>query len=216
MWDHAAWLDFVAKAREQGLHIPEEMHAYLGEVLEAMKRFYTATASTQGIEKAMTDIAKDSAGFITEQKGAWGHIEWEAFAKRVQENTMHLSDEATSYLGGIVESMKALYSVSPVSKVVKKVSETTGAKIGKKSATKPATNTGTKTAAGKDDLTAISGVGPALQKKLNASGIHSYAQIAALTDADIDRLEQDIIKFSGRIRREDWVGQARALEQRSE
>lgn len=61
-----------------------------------------------------------------------------------------------------------------------------------------------------DDLKLISGVGPALEKKLNACGIVNYRELAALSDADIDRVEATIKSF-GRIRRDDWIGQAKAL-----
>ncbi|MDZ7622148.1 MAG: hypothetical protein U5O69_07100 [Candidatus Competibacteraceae bacterium] len=50
-----------------------------------------------------------------------------------------------------------------------------------------------------------------LEEKLNAAGIDRYRQIAVLTDADIDHLESEVIHLSGRIRRDDWIGQARAL-----
>jgi predicted flap endonuclease-1-like 5' DNA nuclease len=63
----------------------------------------------------------------------------------------------------------------------------------------------------KDDLKMISGIGPVLEGKLNADGIFTYRQIATLTDADIDRLESEVINFSGRIRRDDWIGQAGEL-----
>ena len=63
----------------------------------------------------------------------------------------------------------------------------------------------------RDDLKLLNGIGPVLEGKLNAAGIHSYRQLAALTDADIDRLESEAITFSGRVRREDWIGQAKAL-----
>lgn len=63
----------------------------------------------------------------------------------------------------------------------------------------------------KDDLQMISGIGPVLEGKLNADGICTYRQIAVLTDADIDRLESEVINFSGRIRRDDWIGQAKEL-----
>jgi predicted flap endonuclease-1-like 5' DNA nuclease len=39
----------------------------------------------------------------------------------------------------------------------------------------------------------------------------SYAQIAALTDAEITELETNVIKFAGRIKRDDWIGQATQL-----
>ncbi len=62
-----------------------------------------------------------------------------------------------------------------------------------------------------DDLKLINGIGPVLEGKLNAAGIRSYRQLATLTDADIDHLESEVIHFSGRIRREEWIDQARTL-----
>jgi predicted flap endonuclease-1-like 5' DNA nuclease len=64
-----------------------------------------------------------------------------------------------------------------------------------------------------DDLKQISGVGPALEKKLIANGVTSFKQIAAWNDADIAKVEADVFggSFAGRIKRDDWIGQARAL-----
>lgn len=135
IWDHSAWSDFISSAQKQGVDLSEEMQSYLGEVLEAMKRFYAAAASTKGIEKAMTKITRDSAAFINDQKGVWGHAEWEAFTKGVQKNTMSLSEETTSYLGGLLESMKAFYSISPPPAPAKK---TTAKRSAAKAAKKPA------------------------------------------------------------------------------
>lgn len=61
-----------------------------------------------------------------------------------------------------------------------------------------------------DDLKAISGVGPALEKKLNALGVYKYEQIAAWKKADIQWVD-DRLKSRGRIERDDWVRQAREL-----
>ncbi|MFO1422039.1 MAG: hypothetical protein U1F70_00045 [Candidatus Competibacteraceae bacterium] len=60
-----------------------------------------------------------------------------------------------------------------------------------------------------DDLKLINGIGPALEKKLNACGVTNFRELATLSDADIQRIEV-AIKFTGRIRREDWIGQAKA------
>lgn len=65
-------------------------------------------------------------------------------------------------------------------------------------------------AAGADDLKKLSGVGPALEKKLLAAGITSFAQIAAWTEADIADFDEKL-SFKGRIEREGWVEQAKAL-----
>ncbi len=61
-----------------------------------------------------------------------------------------------------------------------------------------------------DDLKLISGIGLALEKKLRKQGLSSYRQLAALGDQDITRIEA-AIKATGRIRREDWIGQAKTL-----
>ncbi len=61
-----------------------------------------------------------------------------------------------------------------------------------------------------DDLTKIKGVGPKLQDKLHGLGIRTYRQIADLTAADIARIDETL-NFRGRIEREAWVDQAKAL-----
>ena len=61
-----------------------------------------------------------------------------------------------------------------------------------------------------DDLKKISGVGPVLEKKLNDLGITQYAQVAAFTAEDIAKVD-DALSFKGRIERDDWLGQAKAL-----
>lgn len=61
-----------------------------------------------------------------------------------------------------------------------------------------------------DDLKKISGVGPVLEKKLNALGITTYAQVAAFTAEDIARVD-DVLSFKGRIERENWIEQAKDL-----
>lgn len=63
---------------------------------------------------------------------------------------------------------------------------------------------------GTDDLKLIHGVGPALERMLNAEGILSYRQIAAWSEADIERMAGRLKRFGGRIRKDDWVGQAAA------
>lgn len=60
-----------------------------------------------------------------------------------------------------------------------------------------------------DDLKLINGIGRALEKKLHTCGVTTYRQLATMNDADIERVEA-IIKSFGRIRRDDWIGQARA------
>ena len=64
-------------------------------------------------------------------------------------------------------------------------------------------------AASGDDLTRIKGLGPKLSTTLHGAGVTSFAQIAAWSDADIDRIDAQLGRFQGHIRRDDWVGQAK-------
>ncbi len=65
-------------------------------------------------------------------------------------------------------------------------------------------------AAGADDLKQLSGVGPALEKKLHEAGVTTFAQIAAWTEEDIAAMDEKL-SFKGRIEREGWVEQAKEL-----
>jgi small subunit ribosomal protein S2 len=61
-----------------------------------------------------------------------------------------------------------------------------------------------------DDLTKLTGVGPQLEKKLNDAGIYHYWQLAAMKPNDVARIDRDL-KLHGRIERDNWISQARAL-----
>lgn len=65
-------------------------------------------------------------------------------------------------------------------------------------------------AAGADDLKKLSGVGPALEKKLIEAGVTTFAQIAAWGEAEIAEFDEKL-SFKGRIEREGWVEQAKEL-----
>ncbi len=64
----------------------------------------------------------------------------------------------------------------------------------------------------RDDLKMIKGIGPAIQKTLNEMGIRRFVQIADMSEYDIDRVAQRLKGFRSRIYREDWIGQARDLQ----
>ena len=63
-----------------------------------------------------------------------------------------------------------------------------------------------------DDLTRIQGISPQMQSRLNELGIFHYWQLAELTPEDVARIE-DGLGVKGRIVRDDWAGQARALNE---
>ncbi|MHA6688110.1 proton-conducting membrane transporter [Mesorhizobium sp. A556] len=63
---------------------------------------------------------------------------------------------------------------------------------------------------GKDILRRLIGIGPVNERRLNEHGTTTFAQIAAWTAADIRSVE-DYLQFDGRIKREQWVQQAKLL-----
>ena len=60
------------------------------------------------------------------------------------------------------------------------------------------------------NLSLISGVGPTIEKKLRAAGITGWSQIAAWTEEDIARVDEELA-LRGRAKREEWVEQAKEL-----
>jgi hypothetical protein len=63
-----------------------------------------------------------------------------------------------------------------------------------------------------DDLKLINGIGPAVEKRLNGVGIFTFAQLAALSPADVAAAVTDLAGLSAeRIVKQDWIGQAHKL-----
>jgi len=67
---------------------------------------------------------------------------------------------------------------------------------------------------GADDLKRLKGVGPKLEAVLNDLGFYHFDQIAALTPAQIEWVD-DRLQFKGRIARDGWTEQARKLAEDS-
>ena len=102
----------------------------------------------------------------------------------------------------------AVAAAAPAKKAApKKAAKVEAPKAEKKAA--PKKSAPAKAAAGADDLKELSGVGPALEKKLLANGVTSFAQIASWGADDIAEFDEKL-SFKGRIEREGWVDQAKA------
>ena len=63
---------------------------------------------------------------------------------------------------------------------------------------------------GADDLKLLKGVGPKLEQTLNELGFYHFDQIASWTEAHVAWVDSRL-KFKGRIERDGWIEQARAL-----
>ncbi len=97
------------------------------------------------------------------------------------------------------------------------------AKVASKSAGMPARSATRKPVAGRiaeptsladvtvaDDLKKIAGIGPRIEQELHTRGIRSYGDLASLGKAALRKLD-DALGLDGRVIRDDWAGQAKAL-----
>lgn len=62
-----------------------------------------------------------------------------------------------------------------------------------------------------DDLKKIKGIGPKLEQLCNSMGFYHFDQIANWSDAEIAWVDQNLEGFRGRVTRDEWVAQAKAL-----
>ncbi|MBF0344983.1 MAG: hypothetical protein HQL06_12235 [Nitrospirae bacterium] len=122
VWDHTAWLEFLAEVKKMGFETNEEMKAYLGTLLESMKKFYSVATSTEGITNALIGIAENTVGFVKKTNAMWDHNGWLEYIQEVKKKGVALTDETAKYLGSILESTKELYVFPPIAtKLMSKV-----------------------------------------------------------------------------------------------
>ena len=68
-----------------------------------------------------------------------------------------------------------------------------------------------------DDLKQINGIGPAVEKRLQAAGIVTFAQLAGMKPKKLVGLLKGLLGFTEeRITAQDWIGQARQLATEAE
>lgn len=113
-------------------------------------------------------------------------------------------------------SQPAKLRAEPKAKVTKAKPETRKpAKAGASTKAGPKVETPTKASSKvgsskPDDLKKIAGIGPKAEQVLIGQGVHRYADIAAWSKSEAARMDQ-VLGFGGRVERDDWVGQAKAL-----
>ena len=62
-----------------------------------------------------------------------------------------------------------------------------------------------------DDIALLKGVGPKLVALLQSMGVTSLGQIATWSAADVTEIDSKLGAFAGRIKRDNWVDQAKLL-----
>ena len=146
---------------------------------------------------------------------------WEQLAVLTDEEVQKVDSALTEFPGRIkrdkwvmqAREIMANGHVAPDKKPKKHKKQTTSKPSKTDDWRSGTTHFGTPGSSHRDDLKEINGIGPVLEKTLNDFGIQSWEQLAELTVEGVGKIDQ-AISFPGRIEREEWVPQAKALVER--
>ena len=173
------------------------------QVIERQKR--TKSAKSQKAKKAKESEEKAAAKKKADEEKAKKAEEAAAKKKAKEEADAKKAKEAEEKAAAAAAAAAA----KPVTKEAKKKEEL---KRVKANASKIDFKVlGTAKASDKDDLQVIKGIGPFIEEKLNALGIYTYLQISKMTSKLEDNVNLAIEFFPGRVKRDQWVAQAKIL-----
>jgi len=202
------------KVAEKDILVIEKLKGDAGDSIEFSDVLMVGTEGNMEIGAPLVSGATVHATVVRQTRGKKIIVFKKKRRKNYRRKAGHKQDltliEITDILTGGKKPAKAKAKAAPETK---KPAEKKAAPKAKKADDKP-TDAAPLFKAPKgdaDDLKKISGVGPVLEKKLNALGITKYAQVAAFTKAEIDQVDE-VLSFKGRIEREDWLSQAKKLD----
>ena len=123
---------------------------------------------------------------LVRQRGYKFHPGINVYASK--DHTLH------AYVEGVVtftkkKNNRTFVNVLPIDALAASATNTAASKATKAAPAPKAVKAAAVSATG-DDLKIINGIGPAFEKRLNALGIHTYADLVALTDEKIENLEE--------------------------
>ncbi len=202
------------KVAEKDILVIEKLKGDAGDSIEFSDVLMVGTEGNMEIGAPLVSGATVHATVVRQTRGKKIVVFKKKRRKNYRRKAGHKQDltliEITDILTGGKKPAKAKAKAAPEAK---KPAEKKAAPKAKKADDKPADAAPLfKAPKGEpDDLKKISGVGPVLEKKLNALGITKYAQVAAFTKAEIDQVDE-VLSFKGRIEREDWLSQAKKLD----
>lgn len=184
---------FQADQRERLEARMERMREALG-----LKQFSLKAKKAEKLHSKLDDLEEQVAELRADADGA---------DEKVKARVERLSQEIASVGGKPKKAKKTKKTVKAAPKAKAKTTRKA------KAAAAPKTDENgrlTKPVGRADDLKLIKGVGAVLERRLNEAGVFHFWQIAALRKAQIDALES-VLRFPGRIARDNWKAQARAL-----
>ncbi|MEM7640704.1 MAG: hypothetical protein AAF269_16735 [Pseudomonadota bacterium] len=213
----------IAKMTEQMTRVAEEAAKVRGRVAEA------TSEATDAVTKFQTEQRERLEARMERMRDALGLKQFSLKAKKAEKLHSKLDDleeqvaDLRANADGADEKVKArverlseeIASVGSKAKKGKKAKKAKAASKKKTVTAKAAPKTDENGRLSKplglaDDLKLIKGVGAVLERRLNEAGIFHFWQIADLRKAQMDALEA-VLRFPGRMTRDNWKAQARAL-----
>jgi len=176
----------------------ERLEARMERMREALglKQFSLKTKKAEKLHSKLDDLEEQVAELRADAEGV---------DEKVKARVERLSQE----IAAVGSKPKKAKKAKPAAKKTVK----TAPKAKAKAAAEPKTDENgrlTKPVGSPDDLKLIKGVGAVLERRLNEAGVFHFWQIAQMRKAQVDALEA-VLRFPGRMVRDNWKAQARAL-----
>lgn len=216
----------IAKMTEQMNRVAEEASKVRGRVAEATSEASDVVTKFQSEQRerleARMERMREALGLkqfsLKTKKAEKLHSKLDDLEEQVADlraSADGVDDKVKVRVERLSEEIAAVGAKPKKAKKVKKAKSTRKAKAAPKVAAKaePKTDENGRLTAplgSADDLKLIKGVGAVLERRLNDAGIFHFWQIAALRKAQMDALEA-VLRFPGRMVRDNWKAQARAL-----
>ena len=181
----------------------ERLEARMERMREALglKQFSLKAKKADKLHSKLDDLEEQVAELRADADGV---------DEKVKARVERLSEEIAAVGGKAKKAKKAKPAKKTVKAAPKAKAKTTRTT---KAATAPKTDENgrlTKPLGNPDDLKLIKGVGAVLERRLNEAGVFHFWQIAQMRKAQMDALEA-VLRFPGRMVRDNWKAQARAL-----
>ncbi|MEM9571194.1 MAG: hypothetical protein AAF996_06985 [Pseudomonadota bacterium] len=221
----------IAKMTEQMNRVAEEASKVRGRVAEATSEATDAVTKFQTEQRerleARMERMREALGLkqfsLKTKKAEKLHSKLDELEEQVADlraNADGADEKVKARVERLSEEIASVGSKAKKTKKAKKVKAKAAPKA--KTAKKPTAKAEPKTdengrltapMGSADDLKLIKGVGAVLERRLNEAGIFHFWQIAGLRKAQMDALEA-VLRFPGRMTRDNWKAQARALAKR--
>ncbi|MCR9079982.1 MAG: hypothetical protein NXH78_12875 [Hyphomonadaceae bacterium] len=183
----------------------ERLEARMERMREALglKQFSLKTKKAEKLHSKLDDLEEQVAELRADADGV---------DDKVKARVERLSEEIAAVGGKAKKAKKTKVAKKTVKAAPKAKAKTTRATKAKTAAAPKTDENGrlTKPLGSPDDLKLIKGVGAVLERRLNEAGVFHFWQIAQMRKAQVDALEA-VLRFPGRMVRDNWKAQARAL-----